>query len=166
MDEFLGVDGWLVPGRHEVALEEIEAAFVPADDARRVSILRGMRVLVSECAQAWGGGVLLIAGDFVSRHPGPVSRPTIVIVPDTPGDAEDWAESQWERVRAQFSLADVIVGSLGPDYVPVVYAMSGTLDVLFALPEDVDTITQLIGAVTMSDGSDVLGARGVLEVGW
>lgn len=166
MDESLGPDGWLLPGRHEAALDDVERAFVPDTDARRVSIMRGIRVLVSECTGAWSGGVLLIAGDFVSRHPGPVSRPTVVIVPDVPGETEDWTLAQWERVRAQFSLADVIVGSLGPDYIPVVYAMSGLLDVLLAFPEDADAVAGLIGAVTMSDGSDVLGARGVLEVGW
>lgn len=166
MDELFGVDGWLLPGHHEVALDDIEEAFVPATDARRISIMRGLRILISECTHAWSGGVLLVAGDFVSRHPGPVSRPTVVIVPDEPGDAEDWSEAQWERVRSHFSIADVIVGSLGPDYIPVVYAMSGLLDVIFAFPDDVDAVTELIGTVTMSDGSDVLGSRGVLEVGW
>lgn len=166
MNQFLGPDGWLLPGRHEASLDEVEATFVPNTDARRVSIMRGIRILISGCTEAWSGGVLLIAGDFVSRHHGPVSRPTVIVVPDEPGEADSWPESKWDRVRGYFSLHDVILGSLGPDYAPVLHSMSGLLEVELAYPEDADAVGAIIGAVTMSDGSDLLGARGVMEVGW
>ena len=166
MDALLGPDGWLLPGRHEVALDDVEDQFVNEGDARRVSIMGALRILVSACTEAWGGGLLLIAGDFVSRHPAPVSRPTIIVAPDNPSDANDWTDATAERITGFWSLHDVIVGSLGPDYIPVLHPLSGILEVLYCEPDDVEQVVQWVGTVTLADGSDVFGARGVLEVGW
>ncbi|MFC5500678.1 DUF6932 family protein [Lysinimonas soli] len=165
-DRIFSMDGWLVPGRHEVEMDDIFEEFAPASDNRRVEIWKALEILRSVCNEYFEGGVLLLAGSFVSRAAGPVFLPTIAIVPENQSDLTNWSDAMEERFMGFLSLHDIIVGALGPTYVPVLHPLSGCIEVLYCEPQDADQLVLWMGTVTMSSGEDIVGARGVLEVAW
>jgi hypothetical protein len=157
--------GWLVPGRHYVDFGDL-AVFAPPGDRRRVETFKGIQILLSAVKELLPSGDMFIAGTFVSRQPGPVDPPMIAVVPHDSSALEAWNDAEDARFTALQSLHDVIVGSLGPDYFPVMHPLSGLLEAYYCPPESAVEFVSFMGAVTTSDGEDIVGARGVVEVEW
>jgi hypothetical protein len=159
--------GWLVPGTHEVELDELSAEFVlkPSDPLREhtwaafLGLLHQTKVL-------YPSGRMLLAGTFVSRQVSPVDILSVVIVPDEPTTVEQWTEAEWDRFYQHVSLYDVILGSLGPTYMPVLHPFGGRIEVIVCHPDDADDVMSWMGAVLLADGREMTGARGVAEVVW
>lgn len=167
MDEIFDAStGWLIPGRHYVEIEDLGREFAPRSDRRRVETFKALEILLSAAKELLPSGILLIGGTFVSRQPGPVDPPVVAVVPHDASALEAWTDAEEARFLGFQSLHDVIVGSLGPDYYPVLHPLSGALEAYYCGFDDAGYFADLIGTVTSSDGRDIVGARGVLEVEW
>ncbi|UOE45585.1 DUF6932 family protein [Agromyces larvae] len=156
--------GWLVPGRHFAELDEIQDEFGRAED--RARICRALRELLEALKPLIVSGTALISGTFVSRQPGPCEAPMVVVSPHDESTLESWTDAEELRFMHHESLEDVLVGSLGGSYLATLDPLGGAVQVYYSAPSDLDNWEQLIGAVTMSSGTDILGARGVVEVEW
>jgi len=162
-----GGTGWLLPGRHDVEWEDIGRSFVDASsDRHRGEIWGGLQLLLDAAKELLPSGFLMISGTFVSTQPGPCDRPTVAVVPHDSSALTVWSDAEEERFSGYLSLHDVIIGSLGPSYMPILHPLSGLLEVLYCDLSDAEQLAQWMGSVTLSDGTDKVGERGVLEVEW
>lgn len=158
--------GWLLPGRHFVEMKALGKEFALKGDRRRTETFKALEILLSAAKELLPSGILLIGGTFVSRQPGPVDPPVVAVVPHDSSVLESWTDAEEARFVGFQSIYDVIVGSLGPDYIPVVHPLSGALEAYYCQLDDAGYFADLMGTVTSSDGRDTVGARGVLEVEW
>lgn len=165
--EFDPSTGWLVPGRVDIELKELFVLFVEGrEDDRRVETWAAINLLLDCVKQLIPSGFLMIGGTFVSNQPGPCDRPSIAVVPHDASTLTSWHDAEEERFTGYVSLHDVTIGSLSSAYVPVLHPLSGLLEVLYCDPSDAEQVAGMMGAVTLANGRDVLGVRGVLEVEW
>lgn len=155
-----------MPGLHYVELREIAAEFAPPHDRRRVETNGALEILVSALKSLIPSGDLYIAGTFASHQPGPIDAPCVAVIPHDPTTLEVWTDAEEARFIGFESLYDVIVGGLGAEYVPVLHPLSGLLEVYYVPPEMAVEFAKWLGATTLSDGTEVIDARGVLEVEW
>jgi hypothetical protein len=159
--------GWLIPGIHEVEIEELDLEFVIArNDALREHTWTSFLGLLHQTKALYASGRMLLAGTFVSRQVSPLDILSVVIVPDEPTTIEQWTEAEWDRFYQHISLYDVILGSLGPTYMPVLHPFGGRIEVIVCHPDDADDVVSWMGAVLLGDGREMPGARGVAEVVW
>ena len=162
------VTGWLRPGRHFAELDEIRSEFVAGKTPDRDRIWRALEILIMTVKDLIPSGILIIAGTFVSRQPGPSDAPTIWLVPHDVTALESWTDAEEERFILHGSIHDVIIGSLDAAYHPVIHPLGGALEVYFHEADD-EVFTFLVeaaGAITLTSGEDIVGARGVVEVEW
>lgn len=159
--------GWLIPGIHEVEVEELDGEFVnDRNDALREHTWTAFLALLHQTKALYASGKMYLAGTFVSRQASPLDTLSVVIVPDEPTTIEQWTEAEWDRFYQHFSLYDVILGSLGPTYMPVLHPFGGRIEVILCHPDDAEDVVSWMGAVLLADGREVPGVRGVAEVVW
>lgn len=161
--------GWLTPGRYDFDFDDLDEEFVTGrGDVRRGEILAALDLLLSCVKELIPSGYLMISGTFVSNQPGPgpCDRPTIAVVPHDPSTLTTWTDAEDERFTGYLSLHDVIIGSLDAMLMPVLHPISGLLEVLYCDPSDAEIVAGMMGATTLADGTEIVGARGILEVEW
>lgn len=159
--------GWLRPGTHEVEIEELQEEFVAKpSDPLRDHTWTAFLALLYQTKALYPSGRMFLAGTFVSRQVSPLDILSVVLVPDEPTTVEDWIEAEWDRFYQHISLYDVILGSIGPTYLPVLHPFGGRIEVIVCHPDEADDVVSWIGAVLLGDGREIPGARGVAEVIW
>ncbi|WP_438354375.1 DUF6932 family protein [Microbacterium sp. CJ88] len=158
--------GWLVPGVHEVEMEDVYREFAADGGSDRRTAWMALEQLLAHLRELFPSGRLLLAGTFVSRQAGPCEALEVAIIPDEPSTIEHWTDSEEHRFQLCMSLHDVIVASLGPEYFEVLHPFGGRLESYFVVPEDADQVVTWMGTVTLPTGDDVPGYRGVVEVVW
>ncbi|WP_349309348.1 DUF6932 family protein [Microbacterium sp. MM2322] len=158
--------GWLLPGVHEVEMEDVYREFAADGGSDRRTAWLALEQLLTHLKELFPSGRLLLAGTFVSRQGGPCEALEVAIIPDEPSAMEHWSDNEEHRFQLCMSLHDVIVASLGPEYFEVLHPFGGRMESYFVVPKDADQVVMWMGTVTLPTGDDVPGYRGVVEVVW